>query len=170
METIEFKKVLFKTAFCVMACDGHIDQLEINEMKKIDTNTSYFNDVDLSNELDDLVKEINVKGKIIFSELFKTLRNQKLTLVQELLIIEVSLRIMNADDKVDESEVKFINHLRSKLEVDNQILIDRFGSVPFLKNINYNKINNDEISSLKKFINDIQLPNAESFNVLNSKK
>ena len=54
METIEFKKVLFKTAFCVMACDGHIDQLEIDEMKKIDTNTSYFNDVDLSNELDDL--------------------------------------------------------------------------------------------------------------------
>ena len=170
METIEFKKVLFKTAFCVMACDGHIDQLEIDEMKKIDTNTSYFNDVDLSNELDDLVKEINVKGKIIISELFKTLRNQKLTLVQELLIIEVSLRIMNADDKVDESEVKFINHLRSKLEVDNQILIDRFGSVPFLKNMNYNKINNDEISSQKNFIDDIQLPNAESFNVLNSKK
>ena len=77
---------------------------------------------------------------------------------------------MNADDKVDESEVKFINHLRSKLEVDNQILIDRFGSVPFLKNMNYNKINNDEISSQKNFIDDIQLPNAESFNVLNSKK
>ena len=33
MESIEFKKILFKTAFCVMACDGDIDELEIEEMK-----------------------------------------------------------------------------------------------------------------------------------------
>ena len=35
----EFKKILFRTAFCSMACDGTIDDLEINEMKNIDKNT-----------------------------------------------------------------------------------------------------------------------------------
>lgn len=53
----EFKKILFRTAFCSMACDGTIDDLEINEMKNIDKNTSYFNEIDLSNELDHLIKK-----------------------------------------------------------------------------------------------------------------
>ena len=41
-----------------MACDGHIDDLEIEEMRKIDTNTSYFKNVDLSDELNELIEEI----------------------------------------------------------------------------------------------------------------
>ena len=47
MEKIEFKKLLFKIAFCTMGCDGDIDTLEIEEMKNIDKSTSFFNDVDL---------------------------------------------------------------------------------------------------------------------------
>ena len=43
----DFKKILFKTAFCSMACDGKIDDLEIKEMKLIDKNTSYFSKIDL---------------------------------------------------------------------------------------------------------------------------
>ena len=38
MESVDFKKILFETAFCVMACDGHIDQSEVEEMEKIDKN------------------------------------------------------------------------------------------------------------------------------------
>ena len=60
--------------------------------------------------------------------------------VQELLIVEVALRIINADNKVDENEIKFLNFLRSKLDVANETLIDRFGSIPSLVNMNYDKL------------------------------
>tara|TARA_B100000780_G_C21117301_1_gene452154 strand:+ start:2041 stop:2547 length:507 start_codon:yes stop_codon:yes gene_type:complete len=140
METLEFKKILFKTAFCVMACDGHIDELEIEEMKKIDTSTSYFNDIDLSSELTRLISSVKSRGKIIVKELFQTLRENELSTVQELLIVEVALRIINADNKVDENEIKFLNFLRSKLDVANETLIDRFGSIPSLVNMNYDKL------------------------------
>ena len=57
MEKNEFKKLLFKVAFCSMACDGHIDEREIDEMKMMDKNTSFFHDIDLSEELSELVSE-----------------------------------------------------------------------------------------------------------------
>lgn len=158
MENLEFKKILFKTAFCVMACDGHIDDLEIEEMRKIDTNTSYFKNVDLSDELNELIEEIKTKGKTIVLDLFQTLRTTKLTMVQELLIIEVAFRIINADNKVDENEIKFFNLLRSKLEVDNEILRDRFGNIPYLSNMNYNKIRVASEDSQKNFVRDVKLP------------
>ena len=158
MENLEFKKILFKTAFCVMACDSHIDDLEIEEMRKIDTNTSYFKNVDLSDELNELIEEIKTKGKTIVLDLFQTLRTTKLTMVQELLIIEVAFRIINADNKVDENEIKFFNLLRSKLEVDNEILRDRFGNIPYLANMNYNKIRVASEDSQKNFVRDVKLP------------
>ena len=61
MQTEDFKKLLFKTAFCVMACDGNIDESEIEEMKKIDSTTTYFNDIDLSIELDKLISDLIIK-------------------------------------------------------------------------------------------------------------
>tara|TARA_B110000114_G_C15013362_1_gene365739 strand:+ start:646 stop:1152 length:507 start_codon:yes stop_codon:yes gene_type:complete len=158
MESIEFKKILFKTAFCVMACDGDIDELEIEEMKKIDSSTSYFNDIDLSNELTSLISSVKSRGKIVVQELFKTLRDNELSMVQELLIIEVALRIINADNKVDENEIKFLNLLRAKLDIANATLIDRFGSIPYLVNMNYDKLN--VMDSQKQFIDLMLFPES----------
>ena len=65
MDKVEFKKLLFKVAFCTMACDGHIHKREIEEMKAMDKNTSFFDGVDLSGELSDLIDELGLKGAII---------------------------------------------------------------------------------------------------------
>lgn len=101
MESIDFKKILFETAFCVMACDGHIDQSEVEEMEKIDKNTSYFNDIDLSQELSFLVNEIKTKGKSILTDFFEKIKSADFSVVQELLIMEISLRLISADNKVE---------------------------------------------------------------------
>ena len=53
-------------------------------MKLIDKNTSYFSKIDLSKELDELIKKINTDGKRVITELFETLRKVNLNIVQEL--------------------------------------------------------------------------------------
>ena len=70
MEKNEFKILLFKVAFCTMVCDGHIDGSEIDEMKKIDKNTSFFHDIDLSEELSELQNELSKKGTQVINDLF----------------------------------------------------------------------------------------------------
>lgn len=139
MDKIDFKKLLFKVAFCTMACDGHIDQREIDEMKLMDKNTSFFDSIDLSDELSQLINDFHTKGTKVVEELFATLRNIKLNPIQELLILEVALRLIYADEKHDENEVKFINLLRAKLDVHDETINDRFGDVDILHTSDYSK-------------------------------
>ena len=53
LERHEFQRLLFRTAFCLMACDGHIDEREINEIKKMNKSSAYFQGIDLSDELEE---------------------------------------------------------------------------------------------------------------------
>ena len=139
MDKNKFKKILFKVAFCSMACDGDIDQREIDELKIMDKNTSYFAEVDLTEELKQLVNDFKNKGTKVIEELFVSLRETKLNPIQELLILEVALRIINADNRHDENEVKFINFLRSKLELHDETIIDRFGILDILYTNEYSR-------------------------------
>jgi len=139
MEKTEFKKLLFKVAFCTMACDGHIHQKEIEELKIIDKKTSFFESIDLSEELKQLIKGLDKKGTKVIEELFTILRETKLNPIQELLVLEVALRIIYADDKRDENEEKFIHILRSKLELHDETINDRFGELDILYTNEYSK-------------------------------
>ncbi len=139
MEKDKFKKILFKVAFCAMACDGHIDDLEIEELHLIDKKTSYFSAVDMSKELEHLLNDFKTKGAKVIEELFITLRETTLNTIQELLILEIALRIINADGKHDENEIKFVNLLRSKLELHDETINDRFGKLSILHTSEYSK-------------------------------
>ena len=137
MNQNEFKKILFRVAFCAMACDGHIDDSEIKELHIIDLKTSYFATIDLSNELKQLIDNFNTKGIRIIEELFISLKENKLNPIQELLILEVALRIINADGIHDENEIKFLSILRSKLELHDEMINDRFGKLEILHTSDY---------------------------------
>lgn len=150
METIDFKKLLFKTAFCVMACDGSIDQMEIQEMKKIDSNTTYFSDIDLSDELNNLINGLKDKNIKIVKSLFDSLRENTLLITQELLILEISMRIINADKIIDDNEVRFFNLIRSKLNLGDQIIHERFGKIPYLKNLNFDELELSQSYDIKE--------------------
>ena len=153
MDTIEFKKLLFKTAFCCIACDGHIDNREIEEMRYIDKKTSYFEDVDLSSELETLLADLKTKGKHIVDDLFKSIIENELDIVQELLLLEVAFRLIYSDEKVDENEVRFLKFLRSKLNVYDEIIMDRFGAVDLLFDKKYSgffKSQNQELELIER--------------------
>ena len=139
LERKEFQRLLFQSTFCLMACDGHIDDREIAEIKKMNKSSIYFQGIDLSNELGELLNDLKNKGKHIVEKLFKTLENLNLSSVQELLILELSFRIIHADEKVDENEIKFLRLLRSKLKLHDEIIRDRFGPVEYLFDKDYSK-------------------------------
>jgi len=139
MEKTEFKKLLFKVAFCTMACDGHIHKMEIEELKIMDKKTSFFEAIDLSDELSQLIDDFKSKGTKVIEELFISLRETKLNPIQELIVLEVALRIINADEKHDENEIKFIHLLRSKLELHDETINDRFGELDILYTNEYSR-------------------------------
>lgn len=160
MDNIEFKKMLFNVAFCSMACDGDIADEEIEEIKFMDKNTTYFEGVDLSDELDELIKYLEKSGNSIIDELFKQLSENEFNTIQELLILEIALKIIYSDEKIEKNEINFIHFLRGKLRVPNEIILNRFGEVDLLfENKKYGDIELD--TTYKKFSNSIKFPEIE---------
>ena len=129
MDKIEFKKILFKVAFCTMASDGDIDKGEIAEIKLMGKKANYFSNINLSNELDLLIADFKSKGVGIIEGLFDEVAQANLNPIQELLLLEVTIRVIYADKIVDENEKKFFRFLRSKLKISNNIISDRFGDI-----------------------------------------
>lgn len=157
MENIEFKKLLFKVAFCSMACDGHIDDREVDEMRAMDRNTSYFDAIDLSDELSDLLEELHSKGVKLIEELFDVLRAHDLNPIQELLVLEVALRIVSSDERHDENELRFVHLLRSKLKLHDSLIHDRFGEQELLRVSQYTTGIDVPIAE-REFLDKVTLP------------
>jgi|GEM_PF-4145930 uncharacterized tellurite resistance protein B-like protein len=132
MDSKDFQKFLFKIAFSVIVIDGEIHEDEIDQLKQIDKKTSYFSDTDLSEELGDLINLFKNDGTVIVENILNGIRDLSLNQVQELLVLEVALRIIYADQRFDESEKKFIRLLRSKLKVSNELIRKRFGNIGVL--------------------------------------
>ena len=131
MKEIKFEKLLFNTAVCVMACDGQIHENEVNELKLIAENTPYFKELDYNSELKKIMKELK-KNTNIMKLYFDLFKDAEFTPVQELLILEVVLRMMYADNRIDENEVKFIKLIKRYLKIPDQIIFERFGEIDFL--------------------------------------
>ena len=62
METLQFDKLLLKTAFSCMACDGDIDKREIKLIKRLHKEKKTFGDLDVNTEMDNLLIAINKDG------------------------------------------------------------------------------------------------------------
>jgi len=124
MEQITFDKLLLKTAFSCMACDGDIDKREIVLIKTMHQNKKIFGDIDINLELDNLLLEINRDGHQFLKSFFSELKSSSLSEQNDLNLIEVAIETIKADEKIEYSEVKFFKVIRSNLKINNEAILD----------------------------------------------
>ena len=93
MEQIIFDKLLLKTAFSCMACDGDIDKREIVLIKTMHQNKKIFGDIDINLELDNLLLEINRDGHQFLKSFFSELKSSSLSEQNELKLLSYTLSI-----------------------------------------------------------------------------
>jgi len=125
METLHFNKLLLKTAFSCMACDGDIDKREVKLIKQLQKERKTFGEIDINTELDTLLLAINKDGHQFLKGYFNELTTTELTEANELKLIEVAIDTIKADDKVEYSEIKFFKVIRSKLKIDNEPILEK---------------------------------------------
>ena len=125
METLHFNKLLLKTAFSCMACDGDIDKREVKLIKQLQKKHKTFGEIDINAELDTLLLAINKDGHQFLKGYFNELTNTELTEANELKLIEVAIDTIKADEKVEYSEIKFFKVIRSKLKIDNEPILEK---------------------------------------------
>jgi uncharacterized tellurite resistance protein B-like protein len=132
-----------------MACDGDIADEEINEIKNIVANEIYFMGYDIEEPLKSNIENIKVNGKNAINQYLQEIVTNELHEHQEILLIEVILRMIHADNKIEDSELKFLHIVKSKLKIDEHTLIIKFpNEIDILIDINNYGLN-------KEFSNEI---------------
>lgn len=126
MKKQEFKPFLFRSAVIAMASDGNIAESEIETIKNLANDEIYFLGLDYRELLDKFVSEIKLSGKLAINNYLNELSEAKLSTHQELQIIEVILAVINADNITEEGELKFLQLVKSKLNIDQETLIVQF--------------------------------------------
>lgn len=155
MDQVEFQKILFKSAMCVMACDGEIHDSEVAEMEIISQKTSYFNKLDYHKEIAEILNDFSNDNKKVLAKYFLELEKNELSSVQKLQLLEIVMRIIHADDRIDPNEIKFLQLVKYKLAVHDEIFFKRFGEVSYLTG----SMMNNKVSPKKDaFIKDITMP------------
>jgi uncharacterized tellurite resistance protein B-like protein len=132
MEAINYKNILLNTAVCAIACDGDVDAREIDALKNIEKNSPYFSSQDLSETLEKSLDKCSLDAIKFQKSIFSDIKKAKLNLVQELTLMEISLRIIAADKIEEDSEREFIINLRQCLTISDLILFQRFGKIEYL--------------------------------------
>ncbi len=125
MKNIEFRKILFKGAFSVMACDGEVAESEVAEMKELLCNSPYFDGLDHEVELKLAFSDIKENGLKSIQSFFQTLETSDFSERQELQILEVLIRMVQADNKIDENELIFMHNIKNRLKLlsDEKIIV-----------------------------------------------
>jgi len=162
MESTKFKKLLFEVACCAVACDYDIDEREVRELQYIDKSTTYFKDIDLSEQLDNFLADLKGNEAETIDALIEKISDASMTPVQELLVMEIVLRLIYADLKIDEKEIDFLKSIRLALSISDEVITDRFGKIDML--IKDQKIakSSDEKVVEKKGFNAADVSNLEN--------
>ena len=108
-----------------MACDGDIDKREVKLIKELQKERKTFGEIDINTELDTLLLAINKDGHQFLKRYFNELTNTELTEADELKLIEVAIETIKADEKLEYSEIKFFKVIRSKLNIDNELILEK---------------------------------------------
>ncbi len=120
---MEVKELYLKTLFCCSACDGEIAPEEVSLVKQISENDRAFDGMDVEGVLNQYVEQINNKGRAFLQEYLRAVGDTNLSDSETLKLIELAVKMIEADQQVLYSEVKFFKKIRSNLRIsDSEIL------------------------------------------------
>ena len=120
---MDIHELYLLTAFACMACDGEIAKEEIELIKSFAASFNLFSTINVENKLNEYVSNINDKGNAFLNEYLTLLKNANLSSTEQLNIIEIAIKMIEADNIIQYSEIAFFKKIRAKLSIsDAEIL------------------------------------------------
>lgn len=90
------------------------------------TSSTLFEGLEIEKQLNEYVAEINVQGLSFMAGYINSIVNAQLTEQQELDLAKIAIKMIEADKKIEYSEISFFKRIRSKLNVSDEKLLDLF--------------------------------------------
>ena len=112
---METKELYLKAAFCCMACDGSIVEEETNLLKEKVQKSELFSGIDIENTLNGYVNSINLVGSSFLVSFLEELKQAELNEEEQMNILGIAIEVIEADNEIKYSEIKFFKRIRSLL-------------------------------------------------------
>ena len=125
----DYRKLLLSAAFHAMTCDGELHQDELDSIRSLSEKSKIFGDLDINSELKILSQELQRSTRDSFKNFFSVIHSSNLDLSAQLQVMEVVIRVVYADGKIDENEIMYLKKMISTLGVVPELLEQRFGSI-----------------------------------------
>jgi uncharacterized tellurite resistance protein B-like protein len=129
MDASTFEKLLLRSAFCCMTSDGKIDKREIDIIKKLEADTPLFKNINFLQEFNYLIKNLVLKGNELYNSFFYQLDRAEFTVEEELILINVLLQTIYADEEIDYTEVNFFKKVRLHLKVSDERILQEYPDI-----------------------------------------
>ena len=120
------KELYLKTAFCCMACDGNIASEEVQLIKDYIKESSVFQGLDVENKLNDYIRLINARGISFLNSFLSEIKSSDLKEEEELQLVKIAIKMIEADNEILYSEIKFFKRIRKCLKVSDDVLYKEF--------------------------------------------
>lgn len=126
MRTSDFQSLLLRAAVVAMGVDGDVAEQEKKALAQVAASTAYFLGFDHVNALPSLLGDENNFGAAAPEILALAIQEGHLKPRQEEAMIEVLLRIIEADAVVHLTERELLRKLRNTWQMSDGVLLARF--------------------------------------------
>lgn len=124
-----FENILFLTSFCCMACDGNIATEELEQLNNFSKKELLFRSLNISDEFNKCLTILKDIGDDFIKSYFQAIETINLTEKEKLSIIDVAVKTILADNKVEYSEIKFFKSLVSSLNIEKKIILENVSNI-----------------------------------------
>ena len=111
------QEIFLKTVFCCMACDGDIAPEEVDFIRNNCTSNQLFRNLDVENLLTNWLNKINNDGRKFLYNYLKELEAFSMTKDNLLLLLELAMQTIEADNIIKYSEVAFFKQIRKRISL-----------------------------------------------------
>ncbi|WP_455943834.1 TerB family tellurite resistance protein [Leyella stercorea] len=117
------EELYLKTIFCCIACDGNIATEEVDMVRDLCAKDKIFHNLDSEEYLNSWITEINEQGGVFLQTYLKEINSVELNKQEQLLLVSLAIKVIEADNSIEYAEVKFFKKIRSKLTISDEAIL-----------------------------------------------
>ena len=117
------EELYLKTIFCCIACDGNIATEEVDMVRDLCAKDRIFHNLDSEEYLNSWITEINEQGGAFLQTYLKEINSVELNEQEQLLLVSLAIKAIEADNSIEYAKVKFFKKIRSKLTISDEAIL-----------------------------------------------
>ena len=116
-------ELYLKTVFCCIACDCDIAPEEVDMVRNLSNDYETIKDLDVEALLNKWIDEINSRGASFLRSYLNDLADSELNEEEQLEIINLAIKAIEADNRIEYSEIKFFKKIRFRLSISDEAIL-----------------------------------------------